>query len=328
MKAGERETGTGLLDYGHSRRTNNLPWNAAANEAPTFSTSAPSGQSDTRRPRSKDSSILITRLFTIDASDIIIPPCQDSARPPGETEAHHSDSPHSEQPPQITEGAAIKQIKCPTYALSIVLQAASTTQQGWPSALRVTSQASAQAESPLEPPAQEQWSQAGAANQFAHGSDCSIEQVTCYWTALTRLLCSLEDGFQQRIGDALGSVVKDLRLRPLPDFQPTTTVLRDTASPPVKKKLQPSQRLIQLPVNALQHSESVRQLAKVVWAYGEKKLDGSADGLAVKIKTSSSINFSQHSSDLIWSGSIPLILYGHADLIQELNDTEMPVLAA
>ena len=261
VKAGERETVTGLPDFGHSRRTNNLPWSAAANEAPTFSTSAPSGQPDTRRPRSKDSSILITRLFTVDASDIMIPSSfQDPARYSEETEVQHFDSTPSEQPSQITEGAAIKQIKCPTYALSIVLQAASTTQQGWPSASQVASQASAQTSSSFESPAREQSSQADAASHFPHGSDCGIEQVTSYWTALTRLLCSLEAGFQQRIGDALGSVVKDLRLRPLPDFQPTTTVLRDTAAPPVKRKLQPSQRLIQLPVNALQHSKAVGKL--------------------------------------------------------------------
>ncbi|KAL8871040.1 MAG: hypothetical protein Q9174_003052 [Haloplaca sp. 1 TL-2023] len=261
VKAGERDTVTGLPNFGHSRRRDNIPWSGGADQSPAFSTSAPSAQVDTRRPPSKDSSILITRLFTIDPSDIMLSTSsQDPARQPEGTEAQHLDSTASEQPSRTTEGATIKQIKCPTYALSIVLQPASTTQLGWSSASHMASDAAAHASSPLESPARERWSQPDAPTQFPCGSDCDIEQVTFYWTALTRLLCSFEAAFRQKIGDALSNVVKDLQLRPLPETEPSTTVVRDAASPPVKRKLQPSQRLIQLHGNALQQSQDVPQL--------------------------------------------------------------------
>ncbi|KAL8733578.1 MAG: hypothetical protein Q9166_001986 [cf. Caloplaca sp. 2 TL-2023] len=213
---------------------------------------------------SQNPSVLITRLFTIDPSESLSSrlTTDKSHASPGSPEDQDLGSQHPRNPSSVSEIMGTKQIKCPTYALSLLLRLPSRPQQGWPSAPQMTL--------PLLPgsPGQSNfsiggsWSEEKAPRGFLCSADRGIEQITSHWSLLTRLLDSLEAVMRRKISSLLANL--DLAfLVPSPqssDHMSSRGVNKSTKSP-MKKVRQPSQRTIQLPGEALQHFNDIQHEA-------------------------------------------------------------------
>ncbi|CAL8577107.1 hypothetical protein XPA_002953 [Xanthoria parietina] len=221
---------------------------------------APPESANLPRPRSQNPSVLMTRLFAADPSELLNPPpTTDQARPPAGSSEVPYDALHPKDSRGISESVVAKQIKCPMYAVSILLQLPSNPYQGWSSAPQMTS--------PILPesPIRLSSSVGGHSNEdrALNGSLCSadreFEHITVHWSLVTRFLDYLEAMLRKEISELLANVARNF-LQPSLHLssQVASKDMPESTGSPMKKVRQPSQRIIQLPVNALQHSETVR----------------------------------------------------------------------
>ena len=239
------------------RRRTPLTRSTTADDIHFRSSSAPSQSPHLPRPRSQNSSVLITRLFAADPSELLSRRLNTGQGQPPEVIS--KDRLHSKNLGGISEIVVAKQIKCPMYAVSIMLQLPPTSCQSWSSAPIMTSPTLP------ESPRTSSFSVSGQSNEerVSGWSLCSadrdVEHITGHWNLITEFLDHLEAVTRTEISGLLATVVGNL-LNPsfhLSPLEVGKNMPRSTGSP-TKKARQPSQRIIQLPANALQCSEVIR----------------------------------------------------------------------
>ncbi|KAI4268198.1 MAG: hypothetical protein LQ337_007987 [Flavoplaca oasis] len=247
------------LDVPRRKRTP-LTRSTTADDIHFRPSSAPSQSAHIPRPRSQNSSVLITRLFAADPSELLSRRLNtDQGQPPEVLSKDRHDRLHSKDSGGISEIVIAKQIKCPMYAVSIMLQLPSTSCQGWSSATKMAS--------PILPesPRTSSFSVGGQSNEdrVSGWSLCSadrdVEHITGHWNLITKFLDHLEAMTRKEISGLLATVAGNL-LHPSLHLSPLEVGkdMPGSTGSPTKKARQPSQRIIQLPANALQHCEAIR----------------------------------------------------------------------
>ncbi|MCJ1426987.1 hypothetical protein MMC29_004890, partial [Sticta canariensis] len=254
---------------GFPRRRTPLTRSTTLEEIHSFPPPGGSGLSeDTDRniPRPNNSSILITRVFSIDTPNPI--PLPDHVIPETDNPKLPS-SPSQDQ--QFRELSAItaetekaKQVKTPSYAVAIVLQLPADRHRSFtPSSHEAT---------PVLAHSHDRWSQSPKQlgqcpwedsthlNGCISDTDRDIENVIDHWNMLNRVASSLETIAQEKIRHLLGEV--EANQTRLPVQIPAKVV--DLRSYSKQKRLkQPTQRTIQLPSDALQECAMVQKEAEM-----------------------------------------------------------------
>ncbi|KAL8977715.1 MAG: hypothetical protein Q9205_006544, partial [Flavoplaca limonia] len=117
------------LDLPRRRRTH-LTRSTTADDIHFRSSSAPSQSAYLPKPRSQNSSVLITRLFAADPSELLSRRLNiDQMQQPEVISEDRPNRLHSKTSGGISEMVVAKQIKCPMYAVSIMLQLPSISYQ-------------------------------------------------------------------------------------------------------------------------------------------------------------------------------------------------------
>ncbi|KAL8648863.1 MAG: hypothetical protein Q9226_005815 [Calogaya cf. arnoldii] len=241
------------------RRRTPLTRSTTADDIHLTSSTAPSESAKVPRPRSQNPSVLITRLFTADSSERLSPRLTtNQGQPSAENSEGRHDALHPKEPCGCPEVVVAKQIKCPMYAVSILLQLPSNPYQGWSSAPQMTS--------PILPesPLNSSFSVNGRSdedrvlNGSLYSTNRDVEHITDQWSLVTKILDHLEAMMRKEISNQLANVARHFHLPPSRLSSEVASYDVPGYKTPPKKVRQPSQRTIQLLGNALQHSETVQ----------------------------------------------------------------------
>ena len=211
----------------------------------------------TIRPRS--TSILITRLFTVDP--ILALPSEQTS------ETANSKNVEAEDP--LAKAEKANQLKTPTYAVAIVLQLPPTQQRSVAPPTSSNPITSLMSTPPRGDPSE----------SFAcvNNAERNLEHVIAHWNILTRAISSLEIVARSRIYDLLSKISENATAPFLTTHSHgnCSSVSRTQTNLKLKKTKQPSQRTVQLHTGALQRCDEVQQEAS---AAGERV------ALALKIR--------------------------------------------
>ncbi|KAL8803613.1 MAG: hypothetical protein Q9200_006143, partial [Gallowayella weberi] len=236
------------------RRRTPLTRSTTANDMHFLSTSAPAEPAGLSRAWSQSPSMIITRLFTVDPSEILN---SHSTTERGQSTPANSESMHPCDPSSFHETTTAKQIKCPGFAFALLLRLPHRPQPGWSSA--------SQTVSPVvhEMPG---YSNFGSDGLWYEGkvssADRDVEQITIHWSLITRLLDSFGTMIRKRISDLLADVnISSPSLSSLSFAQDLNRGLHMAPKFPVEGARRRFQRPLQLPVDALQHLEDVQRYA-------------------------------------------------------------------
>ncbi|KAI4140824.1 MAG: hypothetical protein L6R39_005640 [Caloplaca ligustica] len=243
------------------RKRTPLTRSTTADDLHRMSTSVPGEGLGSHLPRTQSTSVLITRLFTIDASEPLSPRPRstEEQRPHAESEMQHQSPQTAKRYSRVTEPSAARQFKCPAYALSLMLRLPSASAHGWPSAPQM---ASALLPDQLGASTASPWQEAKALDGSLHGADSDMAHIILHWSLLTKLSDIFESYLRQEISYSLASADLGSMDPPLPiSLNPGDGSLKDHPKSPLKKTMPPFQRTIQLPANALQKSQQVQHEA-------------------------------------------------------------------
>ncbi|KAI4242598.1 MAG: hypothetical protein L6R40_003979 [Gallowayella cf. fulva] len=235
-----------------------------------MSASAPTESVDLSRPQSPNPSVVITRVFTLDPSEVLSPSltADQTQTRAANPEDQHQDSQFPRKPSMFSETVPAKQVKCPAYALSLILQLPINVQQGWSSASQTMSPLFPGSPCPSIFARDGHWKEETPFGSAPYSLDRTIEQVTRHWSLIVKLLDYLETVMRKRISALLADI--DLS-SPTPSIQPSTQVsnkgLNGGLKSPVKAIRRPNQPILQLPANALQNLEDVQHC---VTRFGER----------------------------------------------------------
>ncbi|KAL8962519.1 MAG: hypothetical protein Q9193_001089 [Seirophora villosa] len=234
------------------RRRTLLTRSTTADNFHYTSASTPFERVEMHIPQSRSAFVMITRLFTVDPSESVGPRLvsDQRQRPPTEPVMPHQDTSTTRQSSSVSEPTGPRKLKCPAYALSVMLHLPSAPQQGWSSALQITSPVSPD---PLGLPTDGQWQEARASNRAQICADGDIEQITMQWPLLAKLMASLESIMQTKILSLLA--IPEIHFPYTP--RPIVRGPNDGSKSPLKRAKHPFQRTIQLPADALQKYEDV-----------------------------------------------------------------------
>ncbi|KAF6232677.1 hypothetical protein HO173_009116 [Letharia columbiana] len=250
------------------KRRTPLTRSTTAADLQSLSTTAESRDADPQPPRPTSSSILITRLFSIDPKE----------------SAHHTQGPDEPaksvrgQPRHESDDVAAhrrtkaKQLKTPTYAVAVLLQMPIHRQRPPTPSMQYLSP---QRSSPMGFAAinTHSWPRDGAqVTGIAFDSNRDIEYVIAHWTILIRALSSLEIVARCKISDAL--VRQEL---PYLEMLFTEKSKASEPGPGIKPSMlkPPTQRTLQLPAGALQQCSIVQNFTDLI---------GKRIGLALKTR--------------------------------------------
>ena len=211
----------------------------------SLSTTVESREADSQPPRPTSSSILITRLFSIDPTESAhFTQGRDEPVKSARGQPRHGGD-HASAPSRTKA----KQLKTPTYAVAVLLQMPVHRQRPPTPSMQ---HFSPQRPSPMGFAAinTQSWPREGAqVNGITSDSNRDIEYVIAHWTILIRALTSLEIVARCKIGDAL---VKQ-------EFPYLDIVFPENSKAPdpgsgIKLNMvkPPTQRMLQLPAGALQ----------------------------------------------------------------------------
>ena len=235
------------------KRRTPLTRSTTAADLQSLSTTAESRDTDLQPPRPTSSSILITRLFSIDPKE----------------SAHCNQGP--DEPAKLARGqpryesdqsrTKAKQLKTPTYAVAVLLQMPTHKQRpNTPSMLHFSPQKSnLMGFAAINT---QSWPREGAqANGIAFDSNRDIEYVIAHWTILIRALASLEIVARCKISDALvrqelpylDSLFAEHSKAPDPGLGTKLNMLRPQL-----------QRTLQLPAVALQQCSIVQNFTEIL----------------------------------------------------------------
>lgn len=253
---------------GIPRRRTPLTRSTTMEELHSFPPPGGSGLSeDTDReiPRPNNSSVLITRIFSVDAASPI--PLPDHVH----TETESPNLTGSFQDQQLHDLSVMtaktekaKQVKTPTYAVAIVLQLPADRHRSFTPSLHEATPALAERHERLSQSPKQMghwsWEDSTHPNGYISDADRDIENVIDHWNMLNRVASSLETVAQEKIRHLLERVEAN-QVR-LPVQIPAKAV--DMHSYSKQKRLkQPSQRTIQLPSDALQRCTIIQKEAEI-----------------------------------------------------------------
>lgn len=271
---------------GIPRRRTPLTRSTTLEELHSFPPPGGSGHSedtDQNISRSNKSSILITRIFSVDAANPILLPDHVNT----ETDNPKTDNPNLTSGPfqdqQLQELSVItaktekaKQVKTPTYAVAIILQLPADRHRSFTPSLHEATPVLAHSHDRLSQSPKQlghwTWEDSTHPNGCISDTDRDIENVIDHWNMLNRVASSLETVAQEKIWQLLGRV--EANHARLPVQLPVKAV--DIHSYSKQKRLkQPSQRTIQLPSDALQQCTIIQK---------EAEMAGKRVALALKIR--------------------------------------------
>ncbi|KAL8709914.1 MAG: hypothetical protein Q9220_005364 [cf. Caloplaca sp. 1 TL-2023] len=245
-----------------TRRRTPLTRSTTADDIRDMSTVASADRVYSDASQSKRASILITRLFTVDPPHALSPRLDhDSRQPPShDPDVQHHDFQFPRPSSTLSSTSGARQIRCPTYAISLMLRL--------PPSLHHQSSTTSQMTSPLKTNPCDHLitsvtprASAESAMEDANSrTDYDIEQIVSHWGLLMRLLSSLECVVQKRILKLLENL--DLRFPFSLPQRPSAVDSKSTQErplSPVKRSKQIFQRTIQLPPDALQNLEDIRR---------------------------------------------------------------------
>ena len=195
--------------------------------------------------RFNTSSILITRLFSVDPTD------SDSA-PKSPNGSHSLGSDDHTRGTGPSKGKA-EQSKSPTYAVAVLLSMpVHRPRLSTPSLGRFSGYSAISPHS---------WSSEGPQRLSLLGTDTSsnTDYVIAHWTMLIRALSCLEVAARYEIGNLLGEIETPLLARPT---NGATSASETEPNIKVGKLKQPTRRTLQLSVGALQNRPSIRKLSE------------------------------------------------------------------
>ena len=227
------------------KRRTPLTRSTTAADLKSISTAVDARDADLQPPRPNSSSILITRLFAIDAKESAL--YSQSRDEPAKLA--RGQPRHEGDIPSASSRTKAKQLKTPTYAVAVLLQMPTHRQRPLtPSMLHFSPQRSSP--SGFTAINTQSWPREGVqGNGIASDSNREIEYVIAHWTILIRALSSLEIVARCKISDAL---VK--QESPHLDIMFTehskSSELGSGAKPNIVKP--PTQRTLLLPAGALQ----------------------------------------------------------------------------
>ena len=234
------------------KRRTPLTRSTTAADLKSLSTAVESREADLQPPRPTSSSILITRLFSIDPKesahftqgrDEPAKPARGQPRPEGD----HPSTPNRTK---------AKQLKTPTYAVAVLIQMPIHRQRPpTPSMQHFPPQRS----NPMGFAAvnTQSWPREGAPfGGLASDSNRDIEYVIAHWTILLRALSSLEIVARCRISDAL--VKQELPYLDIVFAEHSKAHDAGSGTKPNTLK-PPTQRTLQLPAGALQQCLTVQK---------------------------------------------------------------------
>lgn len=210
--------------------------------------------------RSSNGSIIITRLFSIDLADSISCPKSDSEFQTSKVNVIDQPKTLGSSKAQLNsaENEKTKQVKTPTYAVAIVLQLPSDRNRSFTPVINgkpsVTPYSNHLSHSPKEMSSWS-WQETLRSSDPGTSSEREIEMVLDYWNILNRVIFSLESVVSGVIKDLLIDVEANTA-RPLPQKQ--ISEVEKIPFTKTKRLKQPSQRTVQLPSGALQHSNLIR----------------------------------------------------------------------
>ncbi|KAL9028333.1 MAG: hypothetical protein Q9196_003285 [Gyalolechia fulgens] len=245
-----------------TRRRTPLTRSTTADSFHMMSASASAERVEPQTPRSQNASVLITRLFTVDPAEPLSPRLNKVSPqgPSADSEVQPQGFEASRRPSNVSETTSAKQFKCPAYALSLILRLPSPSQQACSTASQMASPVSPDSTEPLNFSTDSQWTEAKAPEGLLCGADRDIEQIMIHWSLLTKLMAALEANVRNKILTLLASIdLTSIHSLMNPSPAAVSKVTNDQTMSPVKKVRQPSQRLIQLPADALQDLEDIRQ---------------------------------------------------------------------
>lgn len=242
------------------RRRTPLTRSTTADEVHYLSASAPHERLDSSQMRSKGSTVLITRLFTVDPAEKMSARSNLDQRlvPLEEPEVQPQAFRFPRQPSHVLDAAGAKQIKCPTFALSLMLRLSPPTERGQTSVPQITSPVSPDASEPSRSTGDGHWREAGF--QGCNDTDRDIEQIIDRWNVLTRLLRSLENVVQATIQGLLAEIDSGSQSQPIAPA--SGLAIKDSTDPtrsPVKRSKLSHQQTVQLQADALQNNGDIRK---------------------------------------------------------------------
>lgn len=215
--------------------------------------------------KSKNASMLITRLFPVDLADsktIQTPVAEASvATSTGESETVQE----SQNSASLAESEKAKQVKTPTYGIAIVLQLPPDRIRSFIPLVYTTTTA------PSPHGNQLSHSPKGMDPSFGHeplkpnepsdNFDRNVEIVLDYWNIINRAISSLEVVLENKIKDLLINLETKYSRQPI--WKPISEV-GQFPKDKQKKVKQTSQQILYLPSNALQQSDVVRKEVDLV----------------------------------------------------------------
>ncbi|KAL9073002.1 MAG: hypothetical protein Q9161_003224 [Pseudevernia consocians] len=239
------------------KRKTPLTRSTTAADLQSLSADAESRDADLQLPRSTSSSILITRLFSIDPMETVHS-TEGIDEPVKSVRGHPR---HESDHAAAQSRSKAKQLKTPTYAVAVLLQMPIYRQRPpTPSVQHFSPQRSSLMG--FATINTQSWPREDAqGNDIAFDSNRNIDYVIARWPVLIRALSSLEIIARCKISDAL--VRQEL---PYLDFLSTEkSVAPDRGSGTKLNMLKPQmQRRLQLPAGALQPCSLVQNLTEVI----------------------------------------------------------------
>ena len=237
------------------KRRTALTRSTTAADLKSLSTAVGCQEAYLQPPRPTSSSILITRLFSID-------PRESAHFTHGRDEP--SKTARSQPRPEGDHASApgrtkAKQLKTPTYAVAVLLQMPIHKQRPPTPSMQLVSP---QRSSPMGFAAinTQSWPREGAqVNGIASDSNRDIEYAIAHWTILIRALSSLEIVARSRVSDAL--IKQELPYLDIVFAEHSKAPdLGSGTKPNIAKP--PTQRTLQLPAGALQQCPVVQNFAE------------------------------------------------------------------
>ena len=231
-------------------------------------------EADSQGSRNRSTSILITRLFSVDP---ISTTTENRANPTASNKPEErSNVPRSVHAPKIEKA---KQLKTPTYAVAIILQLPSPRQRSMPPSSQPASSSTWSSDSyhVTSPIDSLPWEDPLEYLTCLNSAERHVEHVITHWNILTRAVSSLEIVAQSRIYDLLSkfseAAPKPVFMAPANDTNTGTDKAQINLK--LKKPKQPSQRTVQLQTGALEQCDELRQ---------ESSAAGERVALALKIR--------------------------------------------
>ena len=233
---------------------------------------------DSHAVRPRSTSILITRLFSIDP--ISIPSSEYICETPDPTGnvTVNSENQIGQRTAPMTKTDKGKQFKTPTYAVAVVLQLPSSRQRSLVPSLPGSSSAwLSDSKEVISPTDSLAWDDPLESLACMNSAERNVEHVITHWNILTRAISSLEFVARSRIYDMLSTLsqhaTKSFLVTAVNDTRnggaQTQTNLK------LKKPRQPTQRTVQLQSGALQQCDEIQQ---------EVSASGERVALALKIR--------------------------------------------